>query len=1149
MSSAVLTHMRSLRRGLLRVVGLAVLTALVAPLLMAAFAPSAHADGEEPDNYSLYALSSNASTYFSQENAPKNDGLHENWHPITSNPATGGAMLGYADPEFSPGDIVGWFFAEVSGSSQTIAYDTFHSKASDEQPGTYSGMLDYAHFGAANADLGLDTMSSGVGGQIVALMGGGIIWALYLLALAVGTVFWLVIQLLKALNPFMWFYQAVAGVTVDGAPSAHQQEMADGMTGGDAGGGALAGLQHCIASWYGLLQSIAWEALVPLFIGFLIIGLVLFKKMDRGSAIKKLIVRVVFIGVGLPLIGSMYTGVLNKFDDSLIGQHAGPTRVVLSTYVDFNAWMMNDRLGIPDEASISWDGGQAGSESMMSVRNTALAINKQSHGDTYADINVGKRTDSAEAAWRNGTVDTGGSAGDDVHAVFTTFGILNNYIAGREIAASDFESGIKTSITNLDVMPTYSVLNGKVDAKEDWFVNKASYGDVERFGEERGPIPSQHPVIATGGLEGLTSSKPGGNTTTFTTTGTKGGCGFTVLDSNGDVASCNLSALAAYNYLNTGFGPDSMKMYSSNKAMSGMTRESHMAVSQVGTGPAKFMYWQNAVTVLGCISLLGFWYAIGMLAGAVKRTFSLVAAVPFATLGAVSAIAKVIVYSGALILEVIVTLFIYQFVSELLISIPDIIAGPVSSLMDPNGFFGSPALGGIVVVLLTLVSSLLIIGVTFSLLKVRKVALQAMDEVFTKLVDKFLETSPAPKPEKSAGMPSGLANGAVAGVGAGQKKVAHGLGGNPGGGSKAPSGSGKTASTNAGGLNGQQGLPVGGRKLAIGPGGGEASHQDSASDGNGIHRGLDGPGDSPRALPSGRGSEGADGGGQSDDQGAPLQLTTDRAGSSHSAKDTAQQLSDQGGLSNLGYHTDRQPGTPGGKGGVSLMKMEKGADGVFRPASSGSDSASGSGPDSHDGSDVGSVPGTGSGGSAAPTNGGRKALPGHSSTRFASAVEGAVPAGAAGPPAPRFGGAIAVPARARSAGSSSSDESGQGEGNSRQAAPRTGSTRSGDGPQNRHATRRQQAAPQQRQQPPTSGSHLASSGQRPAPVKNSKPTTAAVQHRSELAQKSARVPAKMQEQPKAPSRTRRAAEPMVPFQMINDRNKTKDEGADDEQQY
>jgi hypothetical protein len=63
------------------------------------------------------------------------------------------------------------------------------------------------------------------------------------------------------------------------------------------------------------------------------------------------------------------------------------------------------------------------------------------------------------------------------------------------------------------------------------------------------------------------------------------------------------------------------------------------------------------------------------------------------------------------------------------------------------------------------------------------------------------------------------------------------------------------------------------------------------------------------------------------------------------------------------------------------------------------------------------------------------------------------------------------------------------------------------------------------------------------------PITDAVQHRGEPAQKSARVPAKMQEQPKGPSRTRRAAEPMVPFQMINDRNKTKDEGADDEQQH
>ncbi|NUR90868.1 MAG: hypothetical protein HOY71_42910, partial [Nonomuraea sp.] len=719
-----------LARGL----ALVLLAALFVPVLMMATASPASADDKkERDNYSLYQLASNASSYFSEKNSPSSDkGMHDNWKPVVGSPASGGSMLGYADPDFSLGNIVGWFFAEVSGSSQTVTYETLAAK-DDKGNAKYSGMLDYAHFGAANADLGLDTMSSGIGGQIVSVIGGSIIWVLYSLALTVGTLFYVILQFLKLINPFLWFYQAVRAVN---------PTFADGMTGGDTKGGALSGLQHWISGWYGLLVDISWQALVPIFIGFLLIGLVMFKKMDRGSAIKKLIVRVVFIGVGLPLIGSMYTSVLDKFDNSVLGQHAGPTRVVLSTYVDFEAWMMNDRLGIPDQAVVSWNGDQASSDAMMSVRRSALAINKQSHGATFngIGIGIGTKANDAESAWKGGTVSVGTGASDDFKAVFSTFGIIGKYIGSNEIAASDFESGIKSSITQLD---------DSADVKKSWFVDKDSYGDVEQFGEEKGPKPADHPVISTDGT-GLTSSRPGKDSTVFTTTGTKGGCGFTV---GKTPSSCNLSPLAAYNYLNTGFSADSLTMYSSNNATSGFTRENHMAVSQVGTGPAKFMYWSNAATVLGSIVLLGFWYAIGMLSGAVRRTFGLVAAVPFATLGVMAAIAKVIVYSMALILEVLVTLFIYQFVSEFLISVPDIIAGPVSSFMSPGGLWGSAALGGIMVVILTFISSLMIMGITFALLRVRKTVLQAMDEVVTKLVDKFLETNTAPKPDKGGLMP------------------------------------------------------------------------------------------------------------------------------------------------------------------------------------------------------------------------------------------------------------------------------------------------------------------------------------------------------------------------------------------------------------
>ncbi|MFD9868575.1 hypothetical protein ACFXI8_27405 [Streptomyces niveus] len=863
----------TLGRGL----ALVLLAALFVPVfMMATSSPASADDKKERDNYSLYQLASNASSYFSEKNSPSNDkGMHDNWKPVVGSPASGGSMLGYADSEFSLGNIVGWFFAEVSGSSQTVTYETLAAKDENRGGAKYSGLLDYAHFGAANNDLGLDTMSSGIGGQIVSVIAGSIIWILYALALAVGTLFYVVIQFLKLINPFTWFYSAVAAVN---------PTLAEGMTGGDTGGGALSGLQQWISGWYGLLVDISWQALVPIFIGVLLIGLVMFKKMDRGSAIKKLIVRVVFIGVGLPLVGSMYSSVLGKFDDSVLGQHAGPTRVVLSTYVDFETWMMNDRLGIPDQATVSWNGDQASPDAMMSVRTSALAINKQSHGATFNGIGIGTRANDAESAWKDGTVSVGTGASDDFKAVFSTFGIIGKYIASNEVAASDFESGIKSSITQLDESQ---------DAKKSWFVDKNSYGDVEEFGEEKEPKPADHPVISADGT-GLTSSRPGKDSTIFTTTGTKSDCGFTV---GKTPSSCNLSPLAAYNYLNTGFGPSSLNMYSSNNATSGFTRENHMAVSQVGTGPAKFMYWSNAATVLGSIVLLGFWYAIGMLVGSVKRIFGLVAAVPFATLGAMAAIAKVIVYSMALILEVLVTLFIYQFVSELLISVPGIMAGPVSSFMSPGGLWGSAALGGIIVVILTFISSLLIMGVTFALLRVRKTVLQAMDEVVTKLVDTFLETNTAPKPDTGGLMPA-LAAGAGAGAGMAMgNKLANGFNSKPSGPASANTGkpAGNTASTNAGGTNGDA------TALALeGGNGGPGDPNTPPLDG-----GPGGGGGSAGAL----GATGQDEG--PGDKGGPLQLTNAGAGSSHSDKQTAQNLSNQGGLSNLGYASDGNKVIPG----------------------------------------------------------------------------------------------------------------------------------------------------------------------------------------------------------------------------------------------
>lgn len=914
------------------------LAALLMVLLLVALAPVARADDpsdEDQKDYSLYHLASNASVYFSEKSAPENGGkgVGDSWKTVVSNPAQAGSMLGYADGE----GFVKWLFSTISGSSQTIKYDAFDSASA-------SGMKDYSQFGAAVRDLGFDDMVSSAGfDPMIHAVGGSLIWLVYALAMGVSLLFWIFIQILKLLNPFLWFHDGIAAV------SPTYKVWADGMVTTSSGVNttpdALSGLSGFVSQWYGTLVSLSWGVLVPLFIGFLLIGLAFFKKMDRGAAIKKLVVRLVFIGVGLPLIGGMYTSILNQFDDSLLSQSVGPTKVVLSTYVDFSAWMNTNRLHIPANASITWDAetGHAQPVSVFSARNSALAINAQT--GNYPGIAPGEKTSDAGSAWANNNPALKDSE-TDKNAVFATLGMLGRYIQGQKVNASDFESNIQGAVT---AIPSDDV---DWDLKKDWFLGK-SYKDSKDFGDGNKPVPPiEHPLVATSGTGLTATTKDAG--TEFTSTSGNPRCGFAVIEpsTDGKPAECNLSPLAAYNYLNTEFNTDSMTIFSSNKVTSGFTRSFHSSVAQIGTGPASFMYWANAFTLLSSITLIGLFYGVGMLTGALRRTFGTVSAIPFATMGAMAGIAKVIIYSIAMMFEVLVTLFLYQFVSEFLVSLPQIIEGPIAKLVSSNptgtdrgitNIFSNPVLGSIAVVVMTVVSIILIISVTFTLLRVRKSALKALDEAVTKLVDKFLDTTTPPK-QSAGGLLPALAGGLGAGAG---MAAGQGLMGKLG--SKPPkarmnkpnsTGQPSSTSTNAGGTNGNPALTRGNPRELTGrtpgelesgpsgqippsgdggPSGGSGGPQSSGGPrGAGSRRELpNGPGASSSGGAEGAdeaaGSNGIDGTGTSKtghsspsvaDTGSRIATSDSRTGTqpnrSQDDRALAESVSNQGGLTDLG---------------------------------------------------------------------------------------------------------------------------------------------------------------------------------------------------------------------------------------------------------
>lgn len=737
-----------------RLMALVVMLAMVlgGVLGLGATAARAAAEDKEVMSFTFYRVASSTTALFSTVQDPANDGTFpSDWQAVMTDAGSAGSLLGYADPNFS--DVQGWLAAKLSGSSDAIGYDTLKIKDADGNTvaGGQQGMLTYAYFGAALKGMGLDGTSTGLSLGFMNFLMGGVVMILYVLSGAVDFLFFAVMAVLKLLNPFKLFYVGVAAIS---------PEFASGMVGGDSSQGALSpffsGLASWIGGWYKALNGLAWTVMVPLFIAIFVVGLLLFKKMNRGGALKKILIRIAFLGLGLPLVGMMYTGMVNSMADATESGNSGSTRVVMSTYVDFEGWAMESRLAVPDGAVIAWSAhdNQPSGTAQSNVRNTALAINNRTHNLGLAPIISSGATD---ASWSNQAFEGGEDERKTTASKYLTgMDVLVRYMNNSQVSAASFETAAKGQLS------TSSFYRDNRETVKSWFE------DMTKDAKKANPVGN--PLVAVSSGNGLIGTMEGGNRVFSSNTS---GCSVTgtTITYDGKPRACNLAPLAMYNYLNTDFGSTSMTMYSSSNVMSEATRSIHNSVNQVGTGTMSLLYWFNAVVLLGSFVLIGFGYAFAILFTNIRRSFQIMTAVPFATLGAIAAIAKVLVYAIALVLEVIVTIFLYKIVQEFLVSLPQIIEMPFAAALNNGGtgdfagfiaFLTSGWAFGLVVTLLS------IIGVTvFTVmaLRARKALVKAMEEAVTKIVEKFTETSIG-TPGGGGKMAPALAGGLAAGAGA-----------------------------------------------------------------------------------------------------------------------------------------------------------------------------------------------------------------------------------------------------------------------------------------------------------------------------------------------------------------------------------------------
>ena len=813
-------------------------------------------NNEDIEDISFYKISQNAQMYFSEAKNLSKDGevrglngamstwpqnskdattdagySNDNRDTSLANlPGNAGVFVGYSDQSF--------FAALLTNSSVSYAYETFGyaspwqngHPASDSKGGIYVGpfngdpsevniftkgnsayttaIRDYAYYGYLLSQLGLDQTATETSFSLLPSITGYAMYFLYIIALAIPLFFHIIISVLKALNPFKLF-------TV-GADS-----LITNYLGTMGPNNALYGLASVVTSLYNSFQQLSMAAIVPIFIVMLIVWTLLLR---RGGETKRKIrdfaIRILFIGLGIPVLGGTYTVCLDAMSEASSTNATASTQIIGSMFVDFEAWAKNARLAVPKKVSdingISYDIANTASvntesvsltgpgivpttDAMMNVRATAWYINGLSHDSTTLFKGDSKyivkftqagntATGSTTATTFSGLTDAAyeGTENDAsavaVQKVLTD--MLKRYRSGSFYYGSDFESDVKGELTRIYDSASDAgkgTLNQVREAADE-----KTWKLAAKLNDSHDPDLKSDDKDAKGAFfNRLLNTEYGNGYNIFLNGGlqVKGsGSTFNYYESKLSPAANNLSGIVSrssssngkkyglstfslYNYLNSSFNESGIVCYSSEKASSGFIRKGHKSVSLVGTGLSKPLYWLDGCILLLVFIVIGFWYCFGIMFSNIKRGIRMIMAVPMAMLGAMRAIAKVVVYSVMMIIEIIASFVLYDLIMELAMAAPTVLMTPLATAMVSNVRINS-MLANIYTPLSLIVEMVIYIIMLIMALRLRKSFVKSIDEAAAKLIDKFLNTGSSAQGAAGVNRPSAAKRLAGAGAGA-----------------------------------------------------------------------------------------------------------------------------------------------------------------------------------------------------------------------------------------------------------------------------------------------------------------------------------------------------------------------------------------------
>lgn len=678
----------------------------------------------------------------------------------------GGSLLGFPDKNVVDGGIMGFLSSLTSSTTTDYSFESLRTGDS------YNSLQSYAYYGASLQSLGIDSvMGNGLlGFHPVRLLAGATMWISYIIVSFIEKFFLVAVAILKATNPFKWFANGFSYIWRPGST------------------GPLSGLTNVVSTTYKVFANFGWLIMVPVVISSLIFMFIFSgngkqsPQLDqrRKHKFRYAVIYFFFLTVGVPLLGTAYTAGLDSMADAF-GKGFGSSSfsadsVILSTYVDNQKWIENNRMYLPSSAVVVWDkeAGDSSSESKAAVRQTALAINALNYG---AARDASNATDADSWNYNKEATDTGQNA-------VNISALLWRYMSGETYSPGTWETKVKsyllekaegsdgkewtdklsTSALELTSREGYQylgyvnpnvtgeTLDGVTVSGEWWAFWKKDKDKKEiTFGASPNLfLDKGYADLGDGGITIVEQYDSKGNATKYLSLKSNSAIGNDgrALFSNQDAT---MSYLEMYNYLNTKFSSNKLSVYSTKMLASNFSRESHATVNQVGAGMVhKTLIFTNSIAMLAGLAILAMGYAFGMVIGALKRYVSLISSIFLGTVGFQKGMVQAIAGTIMLIAETLGTLVIYEIIKTLYIGIPSIVEGAIVStgLGSKNDAAGETLLFAtktwdmtgvdfILVVVGLILSSIILIWATIVLLRIRKPILNVMDTTFTDLINRL----------------------------------------------------------------------------------------------------------------------------------------------------------------------------------------------------------------------------------------------------------------------------------------------------------------------------------------------------------------------------------------------------------------------------